>query len=109
MVVVDYEKYEAGTDEFPTVTSIDIRVPVEPVLREAEWEKVEKSDETAAAVPSGKMEASAAEKVEKFLSHVNGAYQYDEDTGETVKLQPVNRLSQPLGRSARARQHAPGV
>lgn len=93
MVVVDFEKFEAGTADKPTVTRIDIRVPIEPVLREAEWEQVE-HDESAASqglIKSGKIRDEDQEKVDKFLNHVNGAYQYDEETGETVKLQPVSR------------------
>ena len=34
------------------------------------------------------MDASKQAKLDKFLSHVNGAYRYDDETGESVKLQP---------------------
>ena len=35
------------------------------------------------------MDDKKQEKVDRFLSHVHGAYKFDEETGETVKLQPV--------------------
>lgn len=38
------------------------------------------------------MDAKKQQKVERFLSHVHGAYRFDEETGESVKLQPVREL-----------------
>ena len=35
------------------------------------------------------MDDKKQEKADRFLSHVHGAYKFDEETGETVKLQPV--------------------
>ena len=32
--------------------------------------------------------------MDRFLSRVHGAYKFDEETGETVKLQPVRARSQ---------------
>ena len=40
------------------------------------------------------MDDKKQEKADRFLSHVHGAYKFDEETGETVKLQPVRARSQ---------------